>query len=196
MTDTDEWPEPGTLFVDREDEPSERGTVVLLRPVTNDERVLRANEHEPDALGGQTVADVNPSEYATNPVVEVAFEGWLNSHIGEWRGLLDDYQSLDDPEPSDYYDLLSSYATEWGIPKQVYAYPLGRLMPRPYCENCQVRAEYVETHTTHKQLTADGWAGAGYYCLTPACPETALVGNADALHTLDERDPESAEVDA
>jgi len=173
--------EPGDLLVDDDADPADRGSVVVLRYPRQDdgEPVMAANQY----IDGHdtTVADVNPGYDPGEWTVEVAFEGWLDSAVSEWRGLLAD--AADEDLPLSFYDLLADYCTEWDVPKRTYSYPEGRLVPRRYCPDHEVRGEWFPGFP-------EAGEPPGYACPIPACGYGTLPGNETALHALDERDAE------
>lgn len=171
----------GDLVTDRDGDPDERGTMVVLRYVEDEDGLVPADEHE--FTDGKTVYDVNEDYPPVDPVVEIAFEGWLDSNVPEWRGLLADARDLGEP----FYDLLGEYASEWGVPKRTYTYPQSRLVPRRYCPDHEVRGERFEAFPEAGE--PGGWA-----CPVEACGWGDLPPNDDALDVLDEREVEDGEV--
>lgn len=138
MTDAVLAYSPGDLLVDRDADPDERGSVVVLRyPRNEDDEPTMAANHEIASLG-RSVAEVNQDYDPSEWVVEVAFEGWLDSHVPEWRALLRDAREVGRA----FYESLADYCAEWGVPKQTYTYPEARLTPRPWCNVCSRKAEF------------------------------------------------------
>lgn len=186
VVEADEPPyRPGDLVQNGDADEAERGTAVVLRVLDE-----RADEHEFEP--GRTVADVNRGHPADDLVVEVAFEGWLDSNVVEWRGLLDDARTHDDRS---FYGLLSAYAREWGVPKRVYAYPASRLDARPWCYTCGERAEWVPGVERSGERDR---AGGGYACANPDCADPEVVTD-DVRNADDEAASvadEDGEVDA
>lgn len=156
---------PGDLVNDRDKAPDDRGTMVVLRyPRDADGWPVVAEGHE--FMSGTTVHDVNEDYPADDPVVEVAFEGWLDSHVPAWRGLLGDARELGEP----YYDLLAEFCHEWGVSKRTYSYPESRLVPRPWCELCREKAEYIPDER-------------GYFCRTDGCRAGTVASASTVLDT-------------
>lgn len=175
----------GDLVRDRDDDPDEAGTMVVLRYLRNDDgEPTMAATHEIPSLG-ESVAEVNPEYDPAEWVVEVAFEGWLDSTVPEWRGLLTDARDL--PDSATFYDLLGEYASEWGVPKRTYTYPEGRLVPRRFCPDHEVRGERIEPFPEAGE--PGGWA-----CPVERCGYGTLPANDAALDALDEREVEDGEV--
>ena len=171
---------PGDLLVDGDAEPDDRGSVVVLRYVRDeDDQLVPAEGHEFD--DGVTVAAVNEDYPPGDPVVEVAFEGWLDSNLPGWRDILDDARDL--PDSSTFYDLLGAYAVEWGVPKQVYAYPESRLAPRRYCPDDDVKAEYVPPFPPAGEP-------AVWVCPVEDCGNDAVFVPGEPLDALDVQDDE------
>jgi len=176
--------EPGDLLVDHEQDRDERGTVVALRYLRDDGDVLRANECRPSGLDGKTVATVNEDEYATDPVVQVMFEAWLDSNVVGWLELLDDATETDES----FGTRVMRYCHDWGIPQQAYAYPQGRLGPRRYCPDHNTRAEYVAPYPVAGEP-------GGYVCPFDecGCGFGTLPPNDGALNALDETHVDESE---
>lgn len=162
--------EPGDLVHDRDEDPDERGTAVVVNlPDT------RADAYEIASVGA-TVAAVNEAHPSNAQVVEVAFAGWLDSTVPEWRGMLDDAQATD----RTFHDLLAAYATEWGVPRQVYAYPVTRLEPRRYCPDHLMRAEYVPEYRPAGEPST-------WVCPLDECGNDAVAAPDEPLNARDER---------
>lgn len=181
MSDDDLRFEPGDLLQDETDDPDERGTVVVLRYMTDEGGLVPAEEHE--FTPGTTVYDVNQNYPPVDPVVEVAFEGWLDSNVPEWRGLLD--AAVETGES--FYGLVMSFCREWSVPFKSYTYPQSRLVPRRYCPDHEVRGERVEGYPPAGE--PGGWA-----CPVARCGYGYLPAVDDPLSTLDEQAVEDGEV--
>lgn len=180
MTDGELRFSAGDLLVDRDDDPDERGTVVVLRYIRDAAEspvVAKSHVFAPET----TVYDVNEDYPADDPVVEVAFEGWLDSTVPAWRGLLADARATDE---TTFYGLLSEFVSEWGIPARTYSYPESRLVPRRYCRDHDMRGERVEAFPPAGE--PGGWA-----CPVENCGYGTLPFNDEPLDALAERDDEN-----
>lgn len=167
---------PGDLVIDTMQDPDERTTIVVLDYLFHDDgSLVRANEHEPPGLNA-SVASVNPADLADEPVVQVAFRGWLDETVVGWRNMLHAEAQVE----QSFRESITQYCREWGVQRQVYAYPEARLAPRRYCPEHNVRAEYVPTFPEAGEPEA-------YVCPVESCGVDHVTPPEDPLNALDER---------